>query len=504
MQGLLGSLSWLPYNYMYMRVIQRIISISILVLACVFAGLTFASTVKDAQAETLPSPDITMEIPHNPQLAQQGDDKSVFIDNFAWKVFVALNWPADCLHQGVPLENKKIGEAPESPRVWEFYRIPEEVFFPAGKEPPTQPTKPFTCVEDRNSLNTGHNSTVVQLTESGMLAGEDNDADPAMVPLVDQHGNYIINETRINPKEFDQIVKNKWYDAIKLAQFNSDKNFTLVCSGNENDNLLGVPCSTYEKEGAIEIKAAWRVFDERNSEAEKARYYTTKRKLLIPADRSDTGVEFSQVVEVGLIGFHIKHKTSEQGWIWSTFEQVDNVPDGTPTPVQYTLYNPNCTENCKQNDYHVIEAPYYWQKEAPHAVKKVGGEIRNQILSQIVRSPEPLFYRQTSKQNEQWQHKLRHISESSVWQYYKLIGTEWLSNPGLPYDLAKREISPAPPLANVAIEPYIQTTNCIDCHTGATLKNVMKPNEASSFPMADFSFQMAKAEPSNSGVINAQ
>lgn len=195
----------------------------------------------------------------------------------------------------------------------------------------------------------------------------------------------------------------------------------------------------------------------------------------------------TQEVEVGLIGFHIAHKTSEQGWLWSTFEQVDNVPDGTSTPTNYTLFNPNCKENCEENQPYV-ELPYLWREDAPHAVTKVGDTIRNQIPSQIVRLPEMNgslnkgTLDQLKKQTEDWQQALKDVSNSSVWQYYKLIGTEWLESPKVPYNTDDREITPAkPPLANVALEPYFQGVSCIACHTSASL-----PNQA----YADFSFLM--------------
>lgn len=503
---------------MYTKAIQRLILISIasilvVVLTCVPIGIADSLTDKEIQRQSQFQPKLNTspEIPHNPNIAKQitiypGTQTVVFIDDFAWQVFVALNWPADC-QKGEPLPNKKIGEAPNVPRVWEFYRTPETVFLSEGKEPPPNPTKPLTCLGSQKLLTAGE---TVKLTESGKLTGEDKDANPLDFPLVDQRGNYIIVETYINQPEFDQILTNKWYDAVNLERFNNDNQFTLVCSENENENGPKVPCSIYKNEGAIEIKAAWRVFDESESAEEKARYYTTERKLSIPAqsDKCDTGKvvcsvtgeAFSQVVEVGLIGFHIKHKTSEQGWIWSTFEQVDNVLNGTSTGKQYTLYNPNCKENCKPNDHSVVKTPYLWREKAPHAVTRVGGKIENQIPSQIVREAEqsisPEILKQVKKLNKDWQKELRKVSDSSVWQYYKLIGTEWLSNPGIPYDEGNRAISPTPPLANVALEPYIQKdSSCIRCHTSASL-----PNEAK----ADFSFLMKKAKSSNSSVTNAQ
>lgn len=497
-----------------MRVIKRLIAISIVVLAFVFAGLGFTPTTKEVQARSLIQlkPEITAKIPHNFDLARHPSIiNAVVVNDFAWRVFVALNWPADS-QQGTPLSDKKIGQEPDAPRVWEFYCNRDQVLRPVG-EAPIVPTKSFTCPDN-------HKLTV-RLTEAGKVTEKDkfNAAVTAVsssppdekgeltipheeidagnqIPLVDQQGNYVINEIRISPDEFAQIFNNKWYDADNLEQFNdSDKKFEFVCSEYQS-GFTGFPCSNYGQNGAIEIKAAWRVFDEPKSEEErsryekeKARYYTTKRQLSIPAEISVTGQPLSQEVEVGLIGFHIAHKTSEQGWIWSTFEQVDNVPADTSTQERYTLFNPNCKENCEEN-HPYVELPYLWREDAPHAVTKVGNKIENQLPSQIVRLTEtnPSFNKETldqiKKQTDNWQQALKSVSDSSVWQYYKLIGTEWLESPDVPYNSDDREITPAKPaLANVALEPYFQGVSCIACHTSASL-----PNQA----YADFSFLMGK------------
>jgi hypothetical protein len=477
------------------------------VLGFALIKLAVAPNIEGVQAQTLFQPKITVEskeIPHNPNLAQQKANypdvgNAVFFNNFAWQAFVALNWPANC--QGQPLTDKKIGEAPDSPRVWEFYRIPPEVFLPKGKDPTTiQPTKPLACQDSKNISN-------VRLTETAKLAGEDQfgEVDKAAsqsllndkgeltvglqnldaaneIPLVDRQGNYVINEIRLNPDELANIIQNKWYDADNLGKYDDKKStFELVSSSNN-------------RVGAIEVKAAWRVFDERNSSTEKGRYYTAKRRLLIPSATSATGKSFSQDVEVGLIGFHIIQKTGERGWLWSTFEQVDNVPNDTQIQGKYTLYDPNCSgDNCMPNTPYVRE-PYLWRQEAPHAVTKVGDEIENQIPSQIARFPvtKSSLDSKTSSQlkelTNQWQKALQGVSGSSAWQYYKLIGTEWLQEFALPYNPALRGITPArPPLANVALEPYVQQVSCIACHTSASL-----PNKAH----ADFSFLIDDARSS--------
>jgi len=88
----------------------------------------------------------------------------------------------------------------------------------------------------------------------------------------------------------------------------------MVCSAGLKPDIAKNYCDEYEAEGAIQIKAAWRVFDGRNTEQEKARYYITKRRIV-----DTTGKVLDEKAELGLIGFHIMHKTSHQSWIWSTF-----------------------------------------------------------------------------------------------------------------------------------------------------------------------------------------
>jgi hypothetical protein len=86
------------------------------------------------------------------------------------------------------------------------------------------------------------------------------------IPLVDRQGNYVVNEIRLNPIEYNQILKEKWYDATELDELvKSNKQFQFVCSKGRETTTNRTFCDQYEAEGAIEIKAVWRVFDQRNS-----------------------------------------------------------------------------------------------------------------------------------------------------------------------------------------------------------------------------------------------
>ena len=73
-------------------------------------------------------------------------------------------------------------------------------------------------------------------------------------------------------------------------------------------------------DGSVVLKAAWLDL-EGFSPAQKSRYYS--RKVML----KDAGTGKCSAVTMGLVGLHIVQKTaSRPQWIWSTFEQVDNVP----------------------------------------------------------------------------------------------------------------------------------------------------------------------------------
>ncbi len=569
---------------------RRLVAIAIVAFIVIVGEIALGNTIAKNQLLIKPPIKITetfKDIPYNPDSSQEKNisrnpdpfitPNEKAINDFAWKDFIALNWPVDC--EGKPLEStdplsdrkypKIIGQAPEAPRRWELYPSPKDLFLPNGATPPSLDKLPevVQCLNDRAGSEIEYNQNL-RLTEAeefvtakesgeykiasrkdlldayGELESELtidkkqvkislSSIDAAnKIPLVDSQGNYVINEIRLNPVEFKQIDKNKWYDATNLVSLwqNSDSEnlFQLVCSEKMVTSTNRKYCNAYEAEGAIEIKVAWRVFDERNTEQEKARYYTTKRKIV-----SKGGEILNEKPELGLIGFHIMHKTSSRGWIWSTFEHIDNAPpcDAQKTK-QYTLYNNECnTKNCQENEPYV-KPPYLWDisNKEPKAVTievNQGIAVKDQIPSKICRANE--ISESITKLNKEYQNSLKSIDESSVWQYYQLIGTQWLGAPENPYSnfaegkIRRRVIMPdsrhIKPLTNVALEPYAQGVSCIVCHTSAHLPikdnfcqlngdskncedNVCRLN-GDPKKCADFSFLMDNAEFSQQTLVKA-
>lgn len=523
-----------------MKIIRFLSLVFLVTIISVFSGFVVSYRAMEVFDSSYPPPLITLDNFKEPPQIAISNNALAFAD-IAWKTFVTLNWPAN--YDGSPIKEVALGEAPSAPRVWEFYRTPEEVFLANGENPLLNISNPFARTlkldlikgqgsgspENKELQKNLQNSRawIEKVIKSGECPSkiipnsEEKNLLLNNIPIVDKQGNYIIVEIHLNQNEFKQIVENKWYDASKLAEYNKKNNLEFKSTQSSID-------------APIEVKAAWRVFDENSSAEEKARYYTTKRVLAIPkeqyvctTDNCGTEDPVLQEVEVGLIGFHIAYKIPKQqsatpGWIWATFEQVDNLevlkpPQGVD--LKPTLFNPDCQGNCLPN-YPYVEWPFLWRDRSPHAVTlSQDGKIKPQIPTQVVRltTEKPncensqlsdSVKKALKQQNENWQ---KAFGKDSVWRYYELVGTQWVKNPPVlsqhtPSERDKlisnirTQITPGP-IFNVSMEAYSQTQfngdSCIGCHVTAT---VPSSSGTSQKAMSDFSFLLQRAESSSNNL----
>ena len=492
---------------------KKIIRVLSTVLALVVLGsFLWLVNTQNVLSQTcrVPKANLSNEIPVNPS-RNASNCEDVNIGYFAWRTFVALNSPTE----------GNIGAAANTPRVWEQYQFPEQVFKPERSvNNPLSHTLRFTEFGSKfDSKKSNSEFTQLALNLIQQAGGDGLEEFSTLLlglkPLVDRRGNYILNEVRMNPVEARQILSQGWDSAEGLGSFaNFCKSFQLMCSARKpggtyppqySDGKIcnnNVPCLVEEGNdsvGAMEIKAAWMVLPdsdapldlETSSLPDPAQYYTTRRVLSVETPDTNEGAR-SRVVEVpvALVGFHILQKTSQQGWIWSTFEHIDNVPDDLDMPgnKHYNLYDPDCTGDCEVNTPLATE-PYLWQLDFPHAATAKNGTVEAQTPSQITRLVP--VQKGAKLLNDEWQSAL-----PSFWKNYRLIGVQWLRNPYIPYNVTLREVLPKKEnLANVTLEPYVQKkasgSSCIACHTLAKLP---LPGPIS-FP-ADFSFLMRHAKES--------
>ena len=265
-------------------------------------------------------------------------------DNFSWQTFVALNWPADA--NGAPL-NKSITEAPDAPRVWEFYKSPFELFgqgLPGENYPIAKPLS-TTARRRRNFSMISTRSNLPNLNPGSILQATSNK------PLIDRNLNFTVYDIAINDVEFNYIQSNR-LNTVQGQQAFQDQ-------GKEVSFPLGFYQDPTNKTGgsvgAIEIKTAWRILDP-NQGDRFDRYYTIDATINVDAQHSQSGQPLTIDAKLGLVGFHVIQRTTgpprfEQDWIWSTFEHVDNAPlaDNARDPTDISLPLPTAAQCRKRS-----------------------------------------------------------------------------------------------------------------------------------------------------------
>jgi len=268
----------------------------------VAAGLAAGSPAETSDIQPMVSPDRIDDAP------SAGKGAFALIDNFAWRAFVALNWPAlpDAAHRGVPDRAKSLGD--EGKRVWETYKSDYELF-PVDADGQRLAPSPWTSDEGPDPCGGGidnRKKTIASFTpfadfnQPSFAVGE-----PAN-PLVAVNGAYTRYEIHFNEAEFSAFAANGWSEAKNLP---------------DESHPAHLPA------GAIAVKAAWLPMSEAEARAARGRYYLESAEIVDVAKTLAAGHVICSQSTVALVGLHIaiKTKSRPQG-VWMTFEHVDNVP----------------------------------------------------------------------------------------------------------------------------------------------------------------------------------
>jgi hypothetical protein len=270
-------------------------------LVALFAGL--AETAPDHVCPVDVVQDASSSVPLDDVCIPEGytDIPMDYFDDFSWREFVAMVWPAANGHRGVADTTKGIG-AP-GPRVFETFKSLGELFHDDGSAP-TAFNQYDAASQNACAAKEGFGD-IVLATKNGLDDIGQVGVGELLGPLAAQNGKYVRYQTLYNQIAYDFIVRNKYYLRASLPAVPSPKPELPV---------LQFPM------GSVAIKAAWLDLDG-FSDAQKARFYS---RLAIVKD-PDTGK--CSKLQMGLVGLHIIKKTpSRPQWIWSSFEQVDGVP----------------------------------------------------------------------------------------------------------------------------------------------------------------------------------
>jgi hypothetical protein len=330
-------------------------------------------------------------------------------DILSWQAFLALNWPQQSYQVAESSLNSALGEP-----LW-MYWVPKEKIFLLNGAPPQFPWDPAQQLKEDET--NGLRLTMTKAAWRQEASAEDN-FQAFSGPLVDQNGRWVRYEAMVNPEEFEYIYRNELYSLdgqIRFGERDIDRN------GVEMPVNSGT-----QKHGAIEIKLAWK---ELGANDDPSRFYTKKVQVEL-SEPSNGGPPQYRAINAGLVGMHIAMRTeSSPEWIWSTFEQIDNVrqnplehgglshanfmnPSLKDAPVnELPSRNGNCTDGANCQTWYESRTTTPVQVERVVVPRQPG---LNPIDAKISKAVQEL--------NAQVQALLKR--KGSVFQYYELIGTQ--------------------------------------------------------------------------------
>jgi hypothetical protein len=412
------------------------------------------------------------EVPSQP-FAASGVVKRPFFDYFNWQNFIALMWPSKANSHGEPFEPNNTdvfghysdGKLP----VWLGWKSAFDLFPQNGDKPVAWTARNGTAI-----CKSGDYEGQPVLVSGSKFSTVADELDQAFGgPLVDQTGLFTRYEVRVNKVEYDFIRENGYYNRSEWPN-----EAIIMPSGNGKD-----------KEGVIEVKAAWRDLSKVNPKFH-SRFFTLDNAVVsVPGTCDDDKNAMMRcdctTTKVGLVGFHIAQKTPDfPQWVWATFEQVDNLGEDPSTPTEMTpsyydptLYQREPTVSRANPAQHPgssrVPKPSDFDDTTPINVVRL-----SQIPDTPLREdPKKLGYSTTDMNT-----RYRNLLKGTVWEHYQLIGSQW---PQLPSISAKTPTDgdfgcedgtpvqaggmpfPECQLANITMETYHQYDSCMNCHQGA-------------------------------------
>ena len=430
--------------------------------AALAVGLTFAAVapIPALSEDVTPrvSPDRIDDVP-----STRADPFPAF-DNFAWRAFVALNWPAltGAADRGEPDRAKSLADP--GPRVWETFKARWEVFLPGADRRAGEPSA-WTSFAGPNPCGLGFDNRVKTLA-SFISYADFNQASFApgrfVGPLVAQNRTYVRYEVRINKAEFDSIVDHRWYERARAPTPQAPAHLDV---------------------DSIAVKAAWRIVTDADGPSVRSRYYVVSGAQVVDVAKSlAAGRPVCALRDIALVGLHIAVKTKyrPQG-LWSSFEQVDDVPpigagearepDAKDAGVGYAF-----SDGIARTGETDIVAPQPLGPDNPPRL--------DPPPTQVARK-HPIDAETMSMNRAYW--ALPEI-RGTVWAHNMLVAAQWPTvtqppapdndgryfpglrvepgTPAEPYQVAAQDGEPDKNLVNVTMETYAQDrpSSCMACH----------------------------------------
>ncbi|WP_266157998.1 hypothetical protein [Dyella silvatica] len=396
-------------------------------------------------------------------------------DLWSWQAFLSLNWPMNNQGQFAP----SISDTTFGPPMWTTWHESTNIFREDGGVPSacqmqnaqlslTRDTnlavardlKPFALPStfDKRRIRllgnisaVGDRSPVTKAAAKGAAPASLSDIMQAFTaPLIDQNGNYVFYEIQINPDEVNYICKHKLYNIQGQVAFTGGNPHTKADLPSGIDSRDG--------SGSWELKFAWRVL----TRADDRTRYLWSDAIVPPVNGKcpdkTTPTHDECQVQVGLVGMHIGHKSaSSPQWIWSTFEQVDNLSmDNVAHPgLKPSFFDPDCPA-CVPNQAPSQDNNGNWATTPPTQVARAAPIPADKIALNGAA--------EASLENA-----------GTALRYYQLIDSQWPTDPtapptkpeaGLPGAIENKPGGNPTPvfLTNVTMETYFQVGVQPACH----------------------------------------
>jgi len=363
-------------------------------------------------------------------------DEIAAFDDYSWRAFIALSWPAKPGVRGVPDESKRIGDSSDanSQVVWETWKADYEILGPNEMEPTDRSSfDGSTLVRAVHFDGSGQRKVLGSFAEFGDFNQAGNGRFSG--PLIAQNHTYVRFEVRLNETDSDFIRNQELYRPERLP-------------------AAGVTGIRFPLNSCA-VKAAWKIIKPEELPAAQGRYYLVNALVFDPVTDGYT------VQKLGLVGLHIVQKTAMRPqWVWSSFEHIDNVPEPGVSPVPGRHYSFNDPDKPQA----------LWPTVAPPAISKTNLPLDNPRPMQVVRIRK--IADSTQRTNDDYHAMLK----GTVWENYELVMTQWPKFPepveenGAPFPGEFTGPNPMTNIANTTMETYFQksaSTSCMACHDAA-------------------------------------
>ncbi|MEM8661190.1 MAG: hypothetical protein AAGF35_09920, partial [Pseudomonadota bacterium] len=362
-------------------------------------------------------------------------------DNLSWQLFFAINWPADADQPGYP-DTSRLPGARESATsdeyaqtVWLDYPTADQVFgLPSLCEGPTLTMNSKVSMPARD--NTPELNDAGGGAPSETLVGLGDE--PTGGVLVDQDGEVVRYDIRVNRTMWEFIVNQNdyWKTGTSLADLKQNVRRNYHFDPGQTPGAFPAAVSTEPgvigREGAMEIKAAWKKLTE--DQAASGDFYT--RTFSLYDDDAPENQRCTQA-KMGLIGLHIAYQPAQFGnpeWVWATFEHRANVPTSqiNDNERDFLLYDEACSpvltpEQCAAYTPGV-DSPMSFRC-CPNLMLYPNSDNLPLELSpnQVVRNINPTISTiLPTRCNEFYQQSLTNFfGPGNVWRNYFLVSNQW-------------------------------------------------------------------------------